>query len=59
MNWQLWLEGLAAAAIGGAVTQITTLGSTTGSLNHGSGTAAIIGAIAGIGLYLRTPPKQQ
>lgn len=55
MNWQLWLEGLAAAAVGGAVTQLQTLQ----SFNHGAGTAAIIGAVAGIGLYLRTPPKTQ
>lgn len=58
MNWKLWLEGLASAAIGGAATGVTQLVSSTGQVNKGTGISAIIGAILGVGLYLKPTANQ-
>jgi len=49
MNWKIWLQGLGAAALGGAATATTQVITTTG---HVQGTA--IGISAGVGALLAT-----
>ena len=58
MNWKIWLEGLASAALGGAVAGVGQLVSTTSQVNKGTGTASILGAIIGIAGYLKQPANQ-
>ncbi|MBZ5579530.1 MAG: hypothetical protein LAP40_23465 [Acidobacteriia bacterium] len=56
MNWKLWLQGLAAAAIGGASTGATQVISTTGTVNKGTGLAALAGALVTVLAYLTKSP---
>lgn len=58
MNWKVWLQGLAAAAIGGAATGTTQVMSTTGSVNKGTAVVAGIGALIGALGYLVKSPLQ-
>lgn len=54
MNWKLWLEGLGAAALSGAVTGATQAVS-AGQIGKGTGIAAAVGALLGVGVYLKQP----
>jgi len=56
MNWQLWLKGLAAAAIGGAATGATHALSTNGTINGTTGMTAAAGALATVLAYLMKSP---
>lgn len=59
MNWKLWLEGLSAAVVGGAVTTLTSGTSVTPENYKAIGTAAAInGAICGL-LYIARSPKDR
>jgi hypothetical protein len=65
MNWKVWLQGLGAAAIGGAATSATQVLSTTGTVNKGTALMGGIGALVGVAGYLAkspiaasTPPKE-
>jgi len=56
MNWQVWLQGLAAAAIGGAATGATQAVSTTGKVNVGTAIVAGAGALVTVLAYLAKSP---
>lgn len=58
MNWKLWLEGFGAAALSGAVSGATQALSTGGGFTGATGIAAAVGALLGVGLYLKTPATQ-
>ena len=54
MNWQLFFEGLAAAAINGFVVSAAQA-STSGHINKGTAVAGGIGALVGVAQYLKQP----
>lgn len=56
MNWQLWLKGLAAAAVGGAATGATHAVSTSGGVNQGTAITAAAGALVTVLAYLLKSP---
>jgi hypothetical protein len=56
MNWKAWLQGLAAAAIGGAAAGATQVVSTTGTVNKGTAAMSGIGALlAALGYLIKSP----
>jgi hypothetical protein len=56
MNWKVWLKGLLAAAVGGALTATTQVLSTTGTINKGTAVTAGAGALATVLAYLKESP---
>ena len=55
MNWQVWLQGLGAAAINGAATAGAQAAS-SGHVNTATAVTAGIGALLGALLYLAESP---
>lgn len=51
-----WLQGLGAAALGGATTGVTQVVATTGSVNKGTLLVAGVGALATVVAYLLKSP---
>jgi hypothetical protein len=56
MNWELWLKGLAAAAIGGAATGATQALSANGAVGQSTAVTAAAGALATVLAYLMKSP---
>lgn len=56
MNWELWLKGLAAAAIGGAATGATQAISSSGAVNVQTAVTAAAGALVTVLAYLTKSP---
>jgi hypothetical protein len=56
MNWELWLKGLAAAAIGGAATGATQAVSSSGTVNVQTAVTAAAGALVTVLAYLAKSP---
>ena len=56
MNWRKFLEGLAVAAIGGAVTTSAQAVSTPDATGNAVATAAAAGALIGISAWLKQSP---
>ena len=61
MNWRLWLQGLGAAAVGGAATSISTMAIAPESFNFGPGMkkvgmVAFVGALISVSAYLKQSP---
>jgi len=56
MNWELWLKGLAAAAIGGAATGATHALSANGAVDQSTAMTAAAGALATVLAYLMKSP---
>ncbi len=65
MNWKLWLHGLIAAAIGGAVTALFQMLSKPQAVNfsaagwHRYGAGAAGGALVAVLGYFKASPAQQ
>lgn len=59
MNWKTWLQGLAAAAIGGAATGATQVVSGTGKVDKTTAIAAGSGALVTVMAYLLKSPIAQ
>lgn len=55
MNWQLWFEGLAIAAVTGATNGAVQALQNGGKLTGATGVSAGIGALLGVLAYLKTP----
>jgi hypothetical protein len=56
MTWKLWLQGLAAAAIGGAASGATQIIGSTGTVTKMTGAAAGVGAVFTVLAYLVKSP---
>ena len=56
MNWELWLKGLAAAALGGAATGATQALSASGTVNVQTAVTAAAGALMTVLGYLAKSP---
>ena len=56
MNWELWLKGLAAAAVGGAATGATQAVSSSGTVNVQTAVTAAAGALVTVLAYLAKSP---
>jgi len=56
MTWQLWLKGLAAAALGGAATGVTQAVSTNGNVDVNTAATAAAGALVTVLAYLAKSP---
>lgn len=56
MSWEVWLKGLAAAAIGGAATGATHALSTSGTVNVTTAITAAAGALVTVLAYLAKSP---
>lgn len=56
MNWNAWLKGLAAAAIGGAATGATQAVSASGTVNVTTAVTAAAGALVTVLAYLAKSP---
>lgn len=54
-SWQVWLKGLAAAAVSGAATG-SAQALNAGQFTKGTGAVAGIGAVAGLVMYLLKSP---
>lgn len=56
MNWELWLKGLAAAAIGGAATGATQALASSGTVNLQTAVTTAAGALVTVLAYLAKSP---
>lgn len=60
-NWSVWLQGIVAAAIGGAATGVTTMAIAPDSFNFDTGlsklgTVCFVSAIVNVASYLKQSP---
>lgn len=56
MNWKVFLQGLAAAAIGGAAAGATQAISTSGNIGKDTGAVAGAGALVAVLAFLKQSP---